>query len=120
MAGVGLLSRANKTCHPSVVGTKSPLDSRKSARLPAERRKWGAAVEQSSRSHQWLRTILSIGVVAAVFALHFRFVLVNFSLGATPFDTGWFAWLFAEGDPWLLNPRIISDISYYNTHITPY
>jgi hypothetical protein len=77
-------------------------------------------VPETSRSRQWLRTILSIGVVAAVFALHFRFVLVNFSLGATPLDTGWFAWLFAEGDPWLINPRIINGLSYYNTHVSPY
>ena len=67
-----------------------------------------------------MRTILSFGVVAAVLALHFRFVLVNFSLGATPLDTGWFAWLFAEGDPWLINPRIINELSYYNTHVSPY
>ena len=59
---------------------------------------------ETSRSRQLLRTLLCVGVVVAVFALHFRFVLVNFSVGATPLDTGWFAWLFAEGNPWLINP----------------
>ena len=41
---------------------------------------------ETSRSRQWLRTLLCVGVVVAVFALHFRFVLVNFSVGATPPD----------------------------------
>lgn len=58
--------------------------------------------------------------MVAVFVIHFRYVLVHFSIGGTPLDSGWFAWLFAEGDPVLINPRIVNGLSYYNTHVTPY
>ena len=77
-------------------------------------------MQQSSRSDQWLRTLLVLAVIVAAFWLHFRYVLVHFSIGGTPLDSGWFAWLIAEGNPWLVNPRIINDLSYYNTHVSPY
>ena len=59
-------------------------------------------------------------MIAAVFALHYRYVLVHFSIGGTPLDSGWFAWLLGRGDPALTNPRIIDDLSYYNYHLSPY
>ena len=43
------------------------------------------------RGGLWLRSILSAAVIAAVFALHYRYVLVHFSIGGTPLDSGWFA-----------------------------
>jgi len=76
--------------------------------------------DSASRGSLWLRLILSAVVIAAVFALHYRYVLVHFSIGGTPFDSGWFAWLLGEGDPALTNPKIVNDLSYYNYHVSPY
>lgn len=59
-------------------------------------------------------------MIVGVFELHYRYVLVHFSVGGTPFDSGWFAWLLGSGDPRLTNPQIIDGLSYYNYHVSPY
>lgn len=59
-------------------------------------------------------------VCGAAFYVNDRFVLANFAGGADLLDTGWFAWIMAAGDPWLANPRSVSDLSYFNYHLTPY
>jgi hypothetical protein len=56
----------------------------------------------------------------AIFYVHYRLILGHFSDGGFILDSGWFAYLYASGDPWLQNPQIIGDFSYYNIHITPY
>lgn len=67
-----------------------------------------------------VRTGLAVACVAAVFWLNARYVLVHFTHGPALLDTGWFAWIMASGDPWLTNPHAVSDMSYFNYHLTPY
>lgn len=67
-----------------------------------------------------VRAGIGVLCVATVFWLHARFVLVHFTQGALLFDTGWFAWIMASGDPWLTDPRAIDGLSYFNYHLTPY
>jgi hypothetical protein len=73
-----------------------------------------------TRADQTVRLAAAILVVGLMFCLHTRYVLVNFTRGAALADTGWFAWIMAAGDPWLTNPRAVSDLSYFNYHLTPY
>jgi len=66
------------------------------------------------------RTVIAALLVGAVFYMNYRFVLVHFSNGGDLLDAGWFAWIIASGDPWLTNPHAVSDISYFNYHLSPY
>jgi hypothetical protein len=66
------------------------------------------------------RLVVAALIVAASAYLNFRYVLVHFSNGGDLLDTGWFAWIMASGDPWLQSPRGVSDLGYFNYHLTPY
>lgn len=59
-------------------------------------------------------------VLCAVAFLHSRWILVHFTSGGYLLDSGWFAHLFESADPFLKNPRIINELSYYSTHLSPY
>ncbi|CAE6687254.1 hypothetical protein [Candidatus Nitrotoga fabula] len=59
-------------------------------------------------------------VLGAVAFLHGRWILVHFTSHGYLFDSGWFAHLFESADPLLKNPRIIDELSYYSTHLSPY
>lgn len=59
-------------------------------------------------------------VLCAVAFLHGRWILVHFTSDGYLFDSGWFAHLFESADPFLKNPRIINELSFYTSHLSPY
>lgn len=74
----------------------------------------------SGQADRAARLVVAVLLCAIVFWLNYRFVLAHFARGSELLDTGWFLWIFTSGDPWLINPRAISDLSYFNYHLTPY
>ena len=77
-------------------------------------------VRPATTADRAVRALAAAACVGAVFWLNTRYVLAHFTQGASLLDTGWFAWIMASGDPWLTNPHAVSDMSYFNVHLTPY
>jgi hypothetical protein len=73
-----------------------------------------------SAAGRWLRALVVAAVALVALWLHVRIVIGHFSLGGDLLDSGWFAYIIASGDPWLHGPRSISDLSYYNYHVSPW
>ena len=77
-------------------------------------------LDQSTAADRVARLVLAGLLLCVVAYINFRFVLVHFALGAELLDSGWYAWIFSSGDPWLTSPRSVSNLSYFNYHLTPY
>lgn len=66
------------------------------------------------------RVMVAALLVGVILYINFRYVVVHFSNGGDLLDSGWFAWILASGDAWLTNPRSVSNLSYFNYHLSPY
>jgi hypothetical protein len=82
----------------------------------------GFGVPESNRADRIARLVLAALLVAAVFYLNWRYVLVHFSNGGDLLDSGVYSWVMASGDPWLTAPRATYDVgglSYFYLHFMP-
>ncbi len=77
-------------------------------------------MEQSTTADRAARLVFAGLLLCAIYYINFRFVLVHFAVGSELLDSGWYAWIFSSGDPWLTAPRAVSNLSYFNYHLTPY
>ena len=76
--------------------------------------------ERQAAASGWARAVVAALLVGLVAYLNARFVLVHFSIGGDLLDSGWFAYIMAAGDPWLMSPKSVGDLGYFNYHLSPY
>lgn len=68
----------------------------------------------------WTSVVLGAATFCAVFVLHARWLYTHFSVDGYLYDSGWLAYLFGAGDPWLGNPAVISNLSFHAHHLSPH